>query len=292
MKLKVKHVREGLLYHAPESGEWLYDPGTYPADLVPQDDWPARPEKMEHGKWILRHPSGKMSRCSPDDARLQTYVDEGDVVFAREIKTRIDGTLRRNFEASMKSVELSVTLQFPVTIRCGFDVLSDLREEIDRHLRHWSDGRYHFSTEMVMHGLEQVVESAVRDSVETTTRKMFGDEMVQVGPRSQSSRAHLEAEKFLRDLSVRCYHDGRAISAAVVDTELELEGTTKWRVLCRDDRKPDGSPGDYAMSSRVFDDADAARAHAICISPSRFPLVVEADKADAVLGALNLKRAR
>jgi hypothetical protein len=190
-----------------------------------------------------------------------------------------------------KSVELAVTLQFPVTIRCGFDMV-DLREEIDRHLRHWSDGRYHFSTEMVMHGLEQVVESALRDSVEAAARKNFGGEMVQTGPRSQSSRAHLEAEKLLQDVSVRCYHDGCAVSAAVVDVELELEGTTKWRMLCRDDRKPEGAPGDYAMSSRVFDDADEARAHAVGISPSRFPLVVEADKADAVLGALNLKKGR
>jgi hypothetical protein len=50
--------------------------------------------------------------------------------------------------------------------------------------------------------------------------------------------------------------------------------------------------GDYHMSSRVFDTADAARLDADGISCSRFPIIVEAEKADAVLGALNMKADR
>jgi hypothetical protein len=187
------------------------------------------------------------------------------------------------------SHEIKVTLQFNVGVN---GPSSDLRFDIDRILGAWSDGRYPFSVELIRHGIEEVVAAAVRSAVDAQARGEFGDEMVATSPDSKTSRAHLEAEKILKDLAVRCRSDGRAVAAHVVDDDFEFEGekeTPKWRVLCRDDRKEDGGPGDYAMSSRVFDDAEAARAWAEGVSSSRFPIIVEAHKADTVLGALNIK---
>jgi hypothetical protein len=187
------------------------------------------------------------------------------------------------------SHEIKVTLQFNLGVS---GPSSDLREEMDYILGNWSDGRYPFCVEMIRHGLEDLVGGAVRRAVDAQAHKEFGDEMVTTGPNSQTSRAHLEAEKLLEGLTVHCRSDGRAVAAHVVDVDDEFEGTSgspKWRVLCRDDRKPDGTPGDYAMGSRVFDDDEAARTHAGGISSSRFPIIVEAHKAEAVLGMLNLE---
>lgn len=196
------------------------------------------------------------------------------------------------------SHEIKVTLQFNL----GVDgPPSDLRKEINEIFRSWSDGRYPFSVEMVRHGLEDVVASAVRSAVDAQAREEFGDEMVDTSlpehlGRSQTRRSHLEAEKLLKDLAVHCRSDGRAITAYVVDADDEFENgessSSKWRVLCRLDRKPDGTPGDYVMSSRLFDDAEGARLDANGVSPSRFPIVVEAHKAETVLEMLNMKSGR
>jgi hypothetical protein len=189
------------------------------------------------------------------------------------------------------SKEIKVALQFSLWVN---GPVSDLRWEIDHCLGECSDGRHPFEVEMLQSALERIVASSIRYAVNVQAHKEFGKEpMVQVGPQSQASRASIEAEKLLRDLTVHCSrHEGRVVTAHVVDQALETDGATKWRVLCRDDRKPNGAPGDYVLGSRVFDDADAARAHAIGISPSRFPIVVEAHKAETVLGALNLKTDR
>lgn len=184
------------------------------------------------------------------------------------------------------SQQIKITLQFDVNVD---GPASDLRWEIDHILGQWSDGRYPFNVELIREGLEGVVCRAVRLAVEQAARKEFGDEMVQVSPRSQSSRSCVEADKVLKDLSVHLVGDGRALAAHVVDDGLEYDSVTRWRVLCRDDRQPDGSLGPYAMSSRVFDDAQMARTWAMGMSSSRFPLVVEAEKAETVMGALNMK---
>lgn len=49
-------------------------------------------------------------------------------------------------------------------------------------------------------------------------------------------------------------------------------------VICRDDVKPDGSPGDYVLATRrVFENAKLAQEYAGSINASRAPLVVEGD---------------
>lgn len=187
--------------------------------------------------------------------------------------------------------DIKVTLQFSL-FAIGLDVPGELCAEIDHVLGDWSDGRHPFDVEMIHRGVEGVVEGAIRVAIETSARKTFGDEMVKVTPNSETSRALIESQKLLKDLSIRCHADVRAVSTSVNTDTVELDGPPKWRVLCRDDRKPDGTPGDYSMSIRVFDTADEARALAEGYSSSRFPLIVEAEKAHAVLGALNLKPGR
>ena len=189
------------------------------------------------------------------------------------------------------SAEYKIVLQQNIRVD-GLATTTDLREEIDSILGDCRDGRYPFNVETLQIALASLVETAVLLAVDRSARKEFGNEMVKVGPRSETSRAHLEVEKILNALTIDCVSDGRALSASVVDVERELLPEAQWRVLCRDDRKPDGTPGDYSMSIRIFDNADDARLDANGISCSRFPIIVEASKADAVLGALNFKADR
>jgi hypothetical protein len=190
-----------------------------------------------------------------------------------------------------EATEYKIVLQQNIRVG-GLEISTDLREEIDRLLGDCRDGRYLFYVEALQLSIASCVNTAVQLVVDRGARKEFGDEMVKVGPRSEASRAHLEAEKILDKMSINSVSDCRALSASAVDVEHELLPDAKWRVLCRDDRKEDGTPGEYVLSSRVFDDADAARADAEGISSSRFPIIVEASKADTVLGALNFKTDR
>ncbi|OHD23798.1 MAG: hypothetical protein A2Y38_17055 [Spirochaetes bacterium GWB1_59_5] len=49
-------------------------------------------------------------------------------------------------------------------------------------------------------------------------------------------------------------------------------------VVCREDRKPDGTKGDYTLATRtVFENAVAAQRYAGGISDSRDPIVVPGD---------------
>lgn len=185
------------------------------------------------------------------------------------------------------SAEYKICLQQSIRV----DGLETSREEIDRLLGDWRDGRYPFYVEAIQISMASIVDTAIRLVVDRSARKEFGDEMVKVGPGSETSRAHLETEKILRDLTINCVSDCRALSATTI-IEHELLPDSKWRVLSRDDRKLDGAPGDYTMSSRIFSNADDARLYANGISCSLFPIIVEALKADAVLGALNLKDRR
>ena len=167
------------------------------------------------------------------------------------------------------SAEYKIVLQQNIRVD-GLATTTDLREEIDSILGDCRDGRYPFNVETLQIALASLVETAVRLAVDRSARKEFGNEMVKVGPRSETSRAHLEAEKILNALTIDCVSDGRALSASVVDVERELLPEAQWRVLCRDDRKPDGTYlATTPMSSRIFDNADDARLDANGISRAR-----------------------
>lgn len=54
-----------------------------------------------------------------------------------------------------------------------------------------------------------------------------------------------------------------------------------WIVVCRADRKPDSTPGDYELATRqAFSTRSAAEAYAQGISDSREPLIVAGRFAD------------
>lgn len=117
------------------------------------------------------------------------------------------------------------------------------------YLNDYSDGRYDFPVEMIHRGM-----------VETFARVAGGAVIV----------------------------DDGGVALAVEPREQDeddLEG--KWCVLCRDDRLPNGQPGPYEVTGRIFDDAEAARAYAGQVSSSRFPFIVEANKATIVRAVLN-----
>lgn len=138
------------------------------------------------------------------------------------------------------------------TVATAVPAPADVRADLDRRLNNWSDGRYPLHVEMMHEGLVQTF-------------------------------------RYASDIASYVHIMEGGGDALVVVEELPPERADAWRVLCRDDRQPDGSPGAYALDSHFFAVADAARDYASGISPSRFPFIVEAKKADAVLTVLNMK---
>jgi len=180
-----------------------------------------------------------------------------------------------------------VALQFNFWVSSA-PVPADFQHQLDRHLAEWRDGRYPLAVEMLRHAACEVVEASIGNSIDDLMRKKFPNEMVQTGEHSRTSRAHLETEVALKELKIHSRKDVRVIAAHAPDDSPEREGT--WRVLCRDDRLPDGNPGPYALGSKIFAGPEAARKWAEGVSPSRFPIIVEDAKAEMVLGALNFKQ--
>jgi hypothetical protein len=59
------------------------------------------------------------------------------------------------------------------------------------------------------------------------------------------------------------------------------DGEITWAVICRGDRFPDGTPGDWELATQqVFPSQVAAREYAAGVSPSRRPVVVFGDWRD------------
>ena len=143
-----------------------------------------------------------------------------------------------------------VFLRFTVATAVPAPALT--RMDINHRLNAWNDGRYPFHVEQMHEGLVQTFRYAS----------------------DIAGYVHLT--------------EGGGDALAVVE-ELASERADAWRVLCRNDRLPDGTPGAYALDSHFFAVADAARDYASGISSSRFPFIVEAQKADAVLAVLNMK---
>jgi len=57
-------------------------------------------------------------------------------------------------------------------------------------------------------------------------------------------------------------------------------------VLCREDTRPDGSPGDYVVTAKrsgPFATEEKAMDYAASINPSRYPLVVQVVSGGAVV---------
>lgn len=70
-------------------------------------------------------------------------------------------------------------LQFEIPVDTGHEIDPRLAENIKHKMVDWSDGRYPFATEMLVHGIETIIRDALRSLVEHDKRSEFGNEMVE-----------------------------------------------------------------------------------------------------------------
>jgi len=173
------------------------------------------------------------------------------------------------------------------------DLLYDLFDtgrvanKITNVLSWWSDGRYSFNVEMIQSAVAKILENTIVASVGDSCRTLYGDEMVAVGPGSQSSKAGLVTDEICKNLRVLASHQITAVEVSDADAEVSYSDGG-YAVICRPTRKEDLSRGSYeeATERRFPTEADAYL-YAEGIPTSRHPVVVESWRLTLVLGALN-----
>lgn len=101
----------------------------------------------------------------------------------------------------------------------GVDAVTDevLRKYIDQAVNDIHDGRRLFSAEMLVIGAEEAIAFAAARAIEAVFYARYGNEMVDHGNGSQSSRASIEAEPFVRN--VRAHQSGEISVAFESDVE-------------------------------------------------------------------------
>jgi hypothetical protein len=92
--------------------------------------------------------------------------------------------------------DYDVTLKFRIATDDpqGLDCPA-LTKMLSDRLNGWSDGRRAFDVEMVTYGLIDLLRQSVRDTIELEMRGLYGNQIINHGNGSRSSRAHLETDK-------------------------------------------------------------------------------------------------
>jgi hypothetical protein len=95
----------------------------------------------------------------------------------------------------MPVTNYEVTLKF----RIGTDDPKGLDPKVAKMLGYrltdWNDGRRSFETEMIQHGLIELLHAAVKDTIEQAMIELYEQQVVDHGNGRRTSRWHLESEK-------------------------------------------------------------------------------------------------
>lgn len=87
-------------------------------------------------------------------------------------------------------------LHIEIPVDTGQDIDPRLAENIKHKMVDWSDGRYPFATEMLVHGIETIIRDALRSLVEQDKHREFGNAMVEhEDGRGTSAKWWLESQK-------------------------------------------------------------------------------------------------
>lgn len=90
--------------------------------------------------------------------------------------------------------DYTLTLTFKANT-WGVPVDPELAAEIQKELRNWNEGRYPFMVEMIQQGLSEVVKMAIYRLCDRRAFAQTGNEMVETGPGSFTSKAHIEGQE-------------------------------------------------------------------------------------------------
>lgn len=114
-----------------------------------------------------------------------------------------------------------LTLKIPVHINTitGIDVIMSKAEETLENSQ-YSDGRYDFNREMMVHGLSLMVENAVKESVLSFMQQKYGiSHMTDHGNGSTSNTAYMKTEEYMHSErpSITVFHEDWQVKVEKVD---------------------------------------------------------------------------
>lgn len=188
----------------------------------------------------------------------------------------------------MKTLILRYTVPVEVDVPDDLPVSNaDLERTGERDANDWCDGRYPHSVEDMHHAAARLAESAVLRAIDWH----YSERLDRYFGRERACRMPFEIRNHL---AKRC-QDRLGRFRLVNGGEIEVAVTThpithryaydSHIVICRDDAKPDGSPGDYQIATRtVFEGREAAEAYAKTLSPARTPIVVPVSLSELRIG--------
>ena len=90
--------------------------------------------------------------------------------------------------------EYKLTLEVDLTA-FGDPINPALNNHLNTLLQDWEEGRQPFYVEMISIGLDQCIKAAAYKACIQAARDEWGDEMVQVGPKTCRRKAGVEADK-------------------------------------------------------------------------------------------------
>jgi len=103
--------------------------------------------------------------------------------------------------------DYELTLKIPVSINAvtGIDIImSKAKESLEDS--NYSDGRYDFNREMMVHGLGLMIEQAVRESILNFMEQKYGiSHVTDHGNGSTSNTAYMKMEEYMQSERPRIY---------------------------------------------------------------------------------------
>ena len=178
----------------------------------------------------------------------------------------------------MKTLILRYTVPVEIDVPDDFPVPEPEIERVaDWRRNDYSDGRHDFTTEQ----MHQAVFDAARSDMSRAIDSHYYESVRRHFPADPN--AHVEA---CHALAARCHGklermhlvDGGTVEISVTRHPIAPEDVHSYDphvVVCRDDAKDDGTPGDYHLATRtVFAGHEAATVYASTIAAARKAIVV------------------
>lgn len=123
--------------------------------------------------------------------------------------------------------DYTLTLKIHLTKYDGNGLHPALGAMLNHVLHDWRDGRHPFQVEQMHDGLARVFKSAVYCAIQRDCQEVYGNEMVETGPRSQTAKWAIEAEKLYNEFQMPHIH-------ADWEARIERDWTDKDHQMWRD----------------------------------------------------------
>lgn len=98
----------------------------------------------------------------------------------------------------MPRLKITVATEAEIVATENGDEIADRLLKILPHSADFEDGRYCFAHELIVHGLQLLLDSCLGSAVHDHFLQIHGAEMVELTPETRTARFVLEADKWLK----------------------------------------------------------------------------------------------